>query len=159
MSRKQSHYIHLDLIILLLAFMAVSFLAIYNAQQLDQYPGQNFVSRQIVYYALGIGILIALQFVETEVLFKLATYFYIFGVVILVILNFSPPSLAVPVNGSLSWFNRIPFVTIQPSEFTKIAMIVFLSMLIVKHRTKYELQTVFTDLWLILKIVLASMLP
>src|SRR5699024_4337665 len=84
---------------------------------------------------------------------------YIFGVVILILLHFSPPSIAVPVNGSLSWFNKIPFVTIQPSEFTKITMIVFLAMLVVKHQTKYELQTLTSDLWLIAKIVIASLIP
>lgn len=159
MSKKQSHYIQLDLIILLLAFITISVLAIYNAQQLGQYPGQNFASRQLIYFGIGILLLILLQFVDTEILYKSSVYLYIFGVLIVVLLHFSPASIAEPVNGAKSWFNRIPFITIQPSEFTKIAIIVFLAMLVVKHKEKFKVATAKSDLWLIAKILLFTALP
>lgn len=158
MSKKQSHYLQLDLIILLLAFIVISLLAIFNAQQLGQYH-DNFVIKQIIYYAIGIFLLIALQFFDLEQLYKSSLYFYIFGVLLVVILHFSPHSIARPVNGSKSWFNEIPFITIQPSEITKIVFIMFLAAIIVKHKEKFVNNTVNSDLWLILKIILITILP
>src|SRR5699024_7712668 len=108
---------------------------------------------------IGILLLILLQFVVTEILYKLSVYFYIFGVLIVVLLHFSPASIAEPVNGSISWFIRIPFITIPPSEFIKIAIIVFLAMLVVKHKEKFKVATAKSDLWLIAKILLFTALP
>lgn len=160
MSKKQSHYLQLDLIILLLAFIVISLLAIFNAQQLGQYQNEgNFVLKQVIYYAIGIFLLIALQFFDLEQLYKSSLYFYIFGVLLVVILHFSPHSIARPVNGSKSWFNEIPFITIQPSEITKIVFIMFLAAIIVKHKEKFVNNTVNSDLWLILKIILITILP
>ncbi|MDY0410485.1 hypothetical protein [Paracerasibacillus soli] len=53
MTHKQSHFTRYDLIILIMCFMAVSLLAIYNAQQLQQYGGSNFVMKQFVGMLLG----------------------------------------------------------------------------------------------------------
>lgn len=160
MSKKQSHYIQLDLIILLLAFIVISIVAIYNAQQLGQYEHEgNFALKQAIYYALGIFLLIALQFIDLDQLYKSSLYLYIFGVLLVVILHFSPHSIARPVNGSKSWFNEIPFITIQPSEITKIVFILFLAVVIVKHKEKFVNNTLNSDLWLILKIVLVTILP
>lgn len=161
MSKKQSHYIQLDLIVILLLLIAISILAIYNAQQLGQYPGRNFALNQSIYYAIGIGMLIGLQFIDTEILYKSSLYLYIFGVFIVVLLYISPTSLARPVNNAKSWFNgdAIPFFTIQPSEFTKIAFIVFLSTLVVKHKEKNEIASFKTDIWLMAKIIIATVIP
>lgn len=159
MSKKQSHYIQLDLIIILIALIVVSVLAIHNAQQLGQYPGQNFALKQVLYYGIGIAFLAALQFVDLEQLYRSSLYLYIFGVLLVVILHFSPHSIARPVNNAKSWFNEIPFITIQPSEFTKIVFILFLAYMIVKHKEKYLNSTLNSDLWLILKIVIATVIP
>lgn len=158
MSKKQSHYIQLDLIILVLAFMTISALAIYNAQQLGQYH-DNFVLKQIVYYIIGILFAVALQFVDLDQIYKSSLYLYIFGVVLLVALYFSPHSIARPVNNAKSWFNEIPFITIQPSEIAKVVFILFLAAIIVKHKEKFVNNTLNSDLWLIAKIILATLLP
>src|SRR5699024_1082141 len=108
---------------------------------LGQYPGQNFASRQLIYFGIGILLLILLQFVDTEILYKSSVYLYIFSVLIVDLLHFSSASIAEPVNGAKSWFNRIQFITIKQSEITKIAIIVFLSMHVVKHREKFKVAT------------------
>src|SRR5690625_2102951 len=101
MSKKQSHYIQLDLIILLLFLAYSSILSIYNAQQLGQYP-DNFALKQVFYYAIGISCLAALQFVDLEQLYKSSLYIYLIGVLSVVILYFSPHSIAKPVNNAKS---------------------------------------------------------
>src|SRR5690625_1746453 len=158
MGKKQSHYIQLDLIILLFALIAISVLAIFNAQQLGQYD-QNFAIKQIIYYAIGIGMLIAIQFIDLEQLYKSRLYLYIFGVLLVIILHFSPHSIARPVNNAKRWFNEIPFITIQPSEITKIVFIFFIAALIVKHREKFAENTLNSDLWLIGKIMIVTVIP
>lgn len=162
MSKKQSHYIQLDLIILLLTFIVISILAIYNAQQLGQYGSDNFALKQFIYYVIGILIAGALQFVDLDQLYKSSLYLYIVGVIGVVILYISPTSIAEPVNNAKSWFNGdswpLPF-TLQPSEFTKIAFIVFLAAIVVKHKEKYERPLVRHDLWLILKVIIITCIP
>src|SRR5690625_417714 len=96
---RQSHYLHLDLILILVFFIAVSLLAIYNAQQLEQYQG-NFVLKQLFYYLLGIGVAIAIQFIDLEQLYKTSFYMFLLGVLSLIVLHFSPESIAKPVNGA-----------------------------------------------------------
>jgi rod shape determining protein RodA len=156
---RQSHYIHLDLILILLFFIAISLLGIHNAQQLGQYP-DNFVLKQLIFYSLGIGLAIAIQFVEVEQLYKSSLYLYLFGVLSLIVLHFSPVAIAKPVNGAKSWFNnKVPFISIQPSEFAKIFFILFLAYLIYRHQQKYQQQTFLSDLWLIAKIALTTILP
>lgn len=160
MSKKQSHYIQLDLIILLLALMTVSILAIYNAQQLGQYGDKNYALQQFIYYMLGVALAGALQFIDLDQVYKSSLYLYIVGVLGVVILYFSPTSIARPVNNAKSWFNAevLPF-TIQPSEFTKIAFIVFLASLVVKHKEKYERPLARHDFWLIAKILIVTVIP
>lgn len=155
---RQSHYLHLDLILFLLFFIVISLLAINNAQQLGQY-NDNFVVKHLVFYMLGIMLAAAIQFVDLEQLYKTSFYLYILGVLSLVILHFSPESIAKPVNGAKSWFNNLPFISIQPSEFTKLFLILFLAYLIYRHQQKYAQQTIASDLWLIAKIFGVTLIP
>lgn len=155
---RQSHYLHLDLILFLLFFIVISLLAINNAQQLGQY-NDNFVVKHFVFYMLGIMLAAAIQFVDLEQLYKTSFYLYILGVLSLVILHFSPESIAKPVNGAKSWFNNLPFISIQPSEFTKLFLILFLAYLIYRHQQKYAQQTIASDLWLIAKIFGVTLIP
>src|SRR5690625_3619552 len=158
MQKKQSYYIQLDLIILLLSLITVSILAIYNAQQLGQYH-DNFVVKQLIYYVLGLLLLTAIQFVDLEQLYKSSFYLYIFGILLLVLLYFSPHSIARPVNNAKKWFNEIPFMTIQPSEIAKVFFILFMATIIVKHKEKFVNNTLRSDLWLVFKLLLTAIIP
>src|SRR5699024_3638168 len=134
MSRKQSHYIQLDLIVMLLILVTVSVLAIYNAQQLGQYADKNFVLQQTIYYGMLSGVLIVMQFFDLEQYRNVILYVYILGVLSVFLLAIAPSSMAYPVNNAKSWFNGSMFpLTIQPSEFAKIGLIMYLSATIVKH--------------------------
>ena len=154
----QSNYIQLDFIIILLALMIISVLAIYNAQQLGQY-NENFALKQTIYFALGILFVISIQFIDLDIIYKLSSYFYLFGVLLVISLYFSPSSIARPVNNAKSWFNELPFLTIQPSEIAKIFLILFMARLIVKHKEKYAINTMKTDFWLVTKLILAVGIP
>jgi len=158
MSKKQSYYIQTDLIFLFSLFVITSLLAIYSAQQLEQYDGQNFVIRQIIWFAVGVLIVAAMQFMDLEQLYKASIYFYVAGVVLLFLLLISPESIARTINGAKSWFT-LPGLSLQPAEFAKITTILYTGVVISKHREKYVLKTAKTDFLLIAKIIAVTMLP
>lgn len=161
MSKKQSYYVQTDLLILLVLFMATSLISIYSAQQLEQYEGENFVFRQIVFFIAGILMIVSIQFLDMEQIYKASIYIYIAGILLLILLYISPPSIAYPVNGAKSWFNRIPGVpiSIQPAEFVKLTTILYLSVIISKHKEKFEKANIKSDLLLLLKLGVLTAVP
>ena len=158
MSKKQSYYVQTDLIFLFSLFVITSLLAIYSAQQLDQYDGQNFVIRQIIWFVVGVLIVAAIQFMDLEQLYKASIYFYVGGLVLLLLLLVSPESIARTINGAKSWFT-MPGLSLQPAEFAKITTILYTGVVISKHKEKHVLKTIKTDFLLIGKIILVTMLP
>lgn len=88
MNKKQNYYFQTDLILLLIAFAIISFLAVYNAQQLEQYS-TNFLIRQMLFYAIGVGMIAAIQFLDLEQLYKTSLYIYIGGIVLLALIPIS----------------------------------------------------------------------
>ncbi|RDW20040.1 cell division protein [Oceanobacillus arenosus] len=157
MNKKQSYYMQTDLIILFILFVCVSLLAIYNAQQFGQY-NENFVLRQTIFFTIGICFVAAIQFFDLEQLYKVSIYAYIAGLLVLAILLVTPDTFAKPVNGAKSWFT-LPGLSLQPAEFAKITTILYMSRVIAKHRSKFELNTLKTDTILLIKILVVVALP
>lgn len=157
MSKRQSYYIQNDFIVLFILFVCVSLLAIYNAQQLEQYES-NFVLQQIVWFTIGAGIVAVIQFFDMDQIYKASPYIYWFGVLILVVLLISPESIARPVNNAKSWF-QLPGFSVQPAEFTKISTFLFLAATINKHKIKFEISSIKTDTYLLVKLIMITMIP
>src|SRR5690625_4127571 len=157
MNKKQSYYIQNDFIVLFILFVCVSLLAIYNAQQMEQYDS-NFVLQQIIWFTLGTGIVAVIQFFDMDQLYKASPYIYWLGVFILAVLLVSPESIAREVNGAKSWFH-LPGFTIQPAEFTKMSTILFLAAIINKHKIKFEVSSIKTDTYLLLKLIVITVIP
>lgn len=147
-----------DLIILFILFVCVSLLAIYNAQQFEQYHGKNFALQQVAWFTIGACFIAAIQFFDLEQLYKVSIYAYIAGLLVLAILLVSPESIAKTTNGAKSWFT-LPGLSIQPGEFAKITTILYMSRVVSKHRSKFELNTLKTDTLLLIKILVVVGLP
>lgn len=158
MSKKQSYYVQSDLIFLFILFVCVSLLSIYNAQQLEQYDGNNFVFKQIIWFAVGVCIVAAIQFLDLEQLYKASALIYGIGVLVLIALLVAPESIADRVNGAKSWF-QFPGLSLQPAEFTKITTILFLAATISRHKTKHAVSSLKTDSLLLFKILLITAVP
>ncbi len=158
MSKRKSYFFQMDLIVLLLFFIIVSLLAIFNAQQLEQYEGDNFVLKQAVWFCVGIGIVAIIQLFDLDQLYKASMYIYGFGVLLLILLLVSPESIARTINNTKSWFT-LPGLSLQPAEFTKISTILFLAAVISRHKSKYEISTLKSDSLLLIKIVLVTVIP
>lgn len=163
MSKKQSIYVQSDLLMLMVLFIVASLVSIYSAQQLDQYDGENFVFKQVIFFTIGIIFAASIQFLDMEQLYRASLYIYIAGVLVLVLLYLSPTSFASPVNGAKSWFNRIAGVpapiSIQPAEFVKITTILYLSAVISRHREKYETVNFKNDVMLLGKLIAVTAIP
>jgi len=143
--------------ILILLFLA-SCLAIYSAQASGQYK-ENFLIKQIFWYAVGSGIITGVMTLDSDQLRKLTWYAYGFGLLMLGFLIVAPESIAPVINGAKNWF-KIPGVgTIQPSEFVKIFIILALARVIEDHHQKNQIKTMQTDFWLLVKIGIVTMIP
>lgn len=159
MSKKQSPYIQIDLIVLLVIFMAVSLISIYNAQQLGQYVGKNFVLQQVFWFIIGIGIIAGVQFFDLDQLYRVSFIIYISTVALLFILFVSKSFSFVPeVNGAQRLF-RFGGLTLQPSELTKIGLIMYLAAIVSRHKDRYKMSTIQTDLKLLVKLGLTALIP
>ncbi len=143
---------------ILLAFLAISLLAIASAQTSGQY-GINFVPLQIRWYIIGAVIVAFVMYFEPDQYKKMAWWLYGFGVFLLVMLAIIPEGgFAVRVNGAKSWFST-PVGNIQPAEFMKTFYILALAYLISKHHEKYQLKTIKTDFILLGKMAITLLVP
>jgi rod shape determining protein RodA len=143
--------------ILILLFLA-SCLAIYSAQASGQYK-ENFLVKQIVWYAVGTGIITGVMTLDSDQLRKLTWYAYGFGILMLGFLIVAPESIAPVINGAKNWFKIPGFGTIQPSEFVKIFIILALARVIEDHHTKHQIKTIQTDFWLLIKLGVVTIVP
>lgn len=91
--------------------------------------------KQIVYYVLGAIAISVLLYFDLEQLEKLSLYVFLFGILLLLILRVSPESIAPVKNGAKSWF-QFGSVTLQPSEFMKIGLMMMVASVISKASPK-----------------------
>lgn len=59
----------------------------------------------------------------------------------------------------MGWFSFPGIGTIQPAEFMKVFLIIFLAHIMVAHNEKYPEHTIKMDLWLLCKIAIAALVP
>ncbi len=159
MTNKQStSRLDFGLVLILLLLFLASCISIYSAQKTGQY-GENFLLKQIVWYMVGTGIIAAVITLDSDQLKKLSWYAYGFGIFLLAFLIVAPQSIAPVINGAKSWYKVPGMGSLQPSEFFKVFLIMALARVIVEHHQKFLIKTLQTDLWLLLKLGLVTMLP
>ncbi|MEH6944249.1 rod shape-determining protein RodA [Bacillus sp. JJ722] len=146
------------LVLLLFLLFLCSCLAIYSAQMTGQY-GQNFLLKQIVWYASGIVIILAVIRLDSDQLRKISWYAYGFGNALLAFLVVAPSSIAPVINGAKSWYKLPGIGSLQPSEFMKVFLIVALANVVTTHHEKNPIKTVKSDCWLLIKLGLVTALP
>ncbi len=146
---------------ILLAFLAISLLAIASAQTSGQYGSTNFIIKQIQWYCIGACIVAFVMYFEPDQYKKFAWPLYGFGMLLIVALVFMPEGagqIGAKVNGAKSWYHT-PLGNIQPSEFMKTFFILAIAKLITNHHEKTLVKTIKSDLVLLVKIGLALVLP
>ncbi|QAV98143.1 cell shape-determining peptidoglycan glycosyltransferase RodA [Bacillus subtilis] len=154
--KQQSPFYQGDLIFIFGVFFIISVVSIYAAGQFGQYGNTDWI-QQIVFYLLGAVAITVLLYFDLEQLEKLSLYIFIIGILSLIILKISPESIAPVIKGAKSWF-RIGRITIQPSEFMKVGLIMMLASVIGKANPK-GVRTLRDDILLLLKIAGVAVIP
>lgn len=130
MFRGSSENNHIDFILLgtALVLTVVGFIMVLSASAVlaQQRFGSNlyFFKRQLIYGAFGFIMMFALSKIDYRLLRPLA-YPLIFISVLLLILIYVP-GIGLKVGGARRWIHIGPF-TLQPSEFAKISLIIYLA--------------------------------
>ncbi len=92
--------------------------------------GTDLLVRQLIFYVIGICLIMFCKFDLKKLVRPL---YIILNVVLLYLLFFGKA-----INGSKAWID-LPFFSIQPSEFMKIVLIMYLSYIVVRYE-KYKLK-------------------
>ncbi|WP_340034840.1 cell shape-determining peptidoglycan glycosyltransferase RodA [Bacillus sp. FSL K6-0993] len=154
--KQQSPFYQGDLIFIFGVFFIISVVSIYAAGQFGQYGNTDWI-QQIVFYLLGAVAITVLLYFDLEQLEKLSLYIFIIGILSLIVLKISPESIAPVIKGAKSWF-RIGRITIQPSEFMKVGLIMMLASVIGKANPR-GVRTLRDDIHLLLKIAGVAVIP
>lgn len=157
---KENKFNNLDIIIyvVIILFMIVSCTFIYSAQKFLPYD-DNFALKQAIWFIFGMIISAIVYFFDFEQIKKLSLYLYIFGNLILALLIISPETIAPNIKGIKAWFLIPGFGSIQPSEFMKIFLILYLARVISNHNEKYPIKSLKLDFFLLFKIVGVTLIP
>lgn len=157
MKRRQSFKLRGDfsLITTVLLLLAFGVVAVYIAVSND-YPDLVWpiLGQQVAWIVLGCMISFVVMLFNTEFLWKVTPYLYVFGLVLMVLpLYFYNPNL-VASTGSKNWVAYKGISLFQPSEFMKISYILMVSRSIVHflRNNREEDRTLKKDFFLIVQI-------
>lgn len=151
----QSRKIPIDytIVTLVLCFFVISLVAIYSVS--GQYMGGDstyFVKRQLVFYIVGFIVMAVIASIDFEMLEKWTIPLYIFGMLLLIAVEF----VGVERYGAKRWLD-LPGIRIQPSEFMKFFLVLHIAVLLArigKKRLRFRESIVVT-----LKILFYTALP
>jgi rod shape determining protein RodA len=117
----------------------------------------EMMAKQITWIVIGIIAMIVVIHINLHVLWLLSIPSYLLGLGVMVLpLFFYNPTL-VKVTGAKNWVSIGSQTLFQPSELMKIAYILFLAYLIMRHNTKLSERKFARDLLLIGKLLLATL--
>lgn len=146
------------LIGILIVMAAISVLFIQSAMGGGQYSS-NFSIRQILYYILGGIIAFAIMLISPKRIMKYTYTLYFIICILLIELLVLPETPITPIiNGAKSWYSFGP-ISIQPSEFMKIILILALAKIVSRHNKYTFNKSLESDFKLFMKIILVSALP
>lgn len=146
----------LVLVITVLAIISVTLIS--SAMGGGQYSA-NFSIRQIIYYILGAIMAFLIMIVPPKKI-KHNTYllYFIFCILLIGLLILPETAITPVINGAKSWYSFGP-ISIQPSEFMKIILILALAKTVSRHNQFTFNKSFQSDLMLFLKIIGVSIFP
>ena len=159
--RQSKHWLRkIDwiLVALLTILAIISVTTISSAMGGGQYSA-NFSIRQIIYYILGAIIALVIMLISPKKI-RNNTYilYFIFCVLLIGLLILPETSITPIINGAKSWYSFGP-VSIQPSEFMKVILILALAKSVSNHNRFTFNKSFQTDLVLFFKIIGISIVP
>lgn len=135
--KSRERYFDYNLLIIVIFLMSFGLVILYSASaygsQLMYGDNMHIFARQARISLVSFGVMLFLALITYHFYAKIAWLIY-FSALILMALVQSP--LGVEVNGARRWLTVAGDITIQPSEFSKLALIIFLSYLICSYGKK-----------------------
>ncbi|WP_017726513.1 rod shape-determining protein RodA [Halalkalibacterium ligniniphilum] len=161
MEQQKSPFQQLDYTLLFLLFllMCISLLAIYSGTT-EQYTDLEtnrgiFMERQLLWFAIGIVLMIGAMLVDFEIFKNLSIPMYIIGMILLLWVEF----FGIIRNGSQRWIGIGDAISFQPSEFVKIIVIIALAHLLSRLTAEKREKSLQADFILLLKILAVGLPP
>ncbi len=133
----------------LLIIMVISFLDMFNAKFLSELYNNNLI-KQIIWYVLGIIILLVFKKINTSFIFKYSKYFYLLSIIFLIyVLIFGKV-----INGAKAWIT-IKGLSFQPSELAKLSLALSLANIL----NNYNNSGIKSEIIFISKVLLLTLIP
>ena len=123
MKKKILRNIEWGILVCTILLIAIGLVALFSSTQNSNY---DELKKQITWLVISIPIMIIIVLIDYEFFNKISPIIYGFSLILLVAVLFTEP-----INGATSWFSIGPF-TLQPSEFAKIGIVLFLAYILVK---------------------------
>ena len=139
--------------IFLFLFIILSFLSIYSSSMYLSPTLGKLYYKQLFWYLIGIILIMLISKIKLKNLYKYSLIFYIINVLLLAGLLLFTKS----INGSKSWYTIYGIISIQPSEFMKITLILFNSYIIYSFYKK-EKEISFRKEFLLITIIIFSLM-
>lgn len=127
-TRTQLSYLDWGLIVLLILNTLIGIAAIYSS---SHYLAGNYALKQFMWLLVSLGAIFVLISFDYNILVTYAFYLYIACILLLVLTLVFGHLIA----GAKSWI-KLPFFQIQPSEITKIALILLLARIFSEFKAK-----------------------
>lgn len=131
---KQIDFVLVVIIILLLSLGIIMVLSA-SAPSALSITGNSYtyVTKQAIFAVIGLGVMFFFSRLDYRILKKFywPIYWFTTGILLLVMI----PKLGVEVNGAKRWIN-LGFTQFQPSELTKIGMIIFYAGYLTDHKNE-----------------------
>lgn len=149
MNKKLLKNIEWGILICCILLLCMGLCALFSATQDD---GFDEFGKQLLWSAISIPIMIIVIFVDYNFIAKTSPVLYGLAIIALVAVLFTEP-----INGASSWFKISETITIQPSEFAKVILIIFLAYILSKLQK--DDKTEINKFWKLGIILLVSGLP
>lgn len=136
------------LLIAALLLLSVGMLALYSFS--ETVTGNVYFGRQVLFAGLGFGLMLFVGALDYRHIARMSTflYFVTLGVLVLVLL------VGEPVRGTVGWLSFFGF-QVQPVEFAKLILIIFLASFISKKRSELgEWTRLIASLFLVAVMIL-----
>ena len=147
MFRKVFKKLDYGLIVIVLILLSIGITALYSANG-GEAGDLSQVYKQLSWLLAGIVIMLLVIMVDYEIIGKLWIPIYILITILLVLVL-----LTRPINGARSWFKLGP-LSLQPSEFAKIMMIISFAKLIEYFKSKDKLNKISSLALMLLAIAI-----
>lgn len=127
MNKKRLKNTEWKILIYVILLLIIGLIALYSASTSTEF---DEFKKQIIWIAISIPLLFLMMFIDYKIIARFSGIYYIISILLLALVL-----LTEKINGASSWFNIGSF-SMQPGEFAKIAVILFLASVISKFRSK-----------------------